>query len=149
VKKTLFRVASAALFAVTAMLMAPTAASAADVYEKKTVTAGSLPSRIGSSDCVQTTGAKVCYDEVGDNWWVQDTAADGASAKAMWTNWLDGQLDPEPYRWGSCTNSLGSGKWGYCAHDYYEGSSLNVQPAVWNLSADVAVRFGPYKNFTA
>jgi hypothetical protein len=148
-RKNLVKVAVACLIGLTAAVVMPTAASAADTYEKNNAVAGNLPSSVSAADCVQTEGAKVCFQSNSDTWWVKDTAADGASAEAMWSNWLDGQLDSEAYRSGSCRNTLGNGQWGYCNKNYYEGSSLRAQPAVWDRSAGVAVRFGPYKHFTA
>lgn len=109
-------VALAATFA----LVTPAQAAS---YEWDTASAGSPPS---GTTCVSMTGAKACFEKNGDKWWVEDTKADGHSATASWTNYLDDGNGYRSYRTGSCVNKLGSGEWGVCNKEYYESGSTNT-----------------------
>jgi hypothetical protein len=132
--------------AIAALLLPATASAAepapADNYptevgvaavELDDAVAGTPPSGL---PCISTTGAKACFEANGDRWWVQDTAADSASAEARWDNYRNGSL----YRSGICRNSLGSGKWGKCNKNYYEDSSLAWIACVYDASEGVLIR---------
>ncbi|WP_298183229.1 hypothetical protein [Saccharomonospora sp.] len=62
--------------------------------------------------------------------------ADGASAVVYWDNYRDGEL----YRYGRCENRLGSGNWGVCNKNYYEGSTLEYQVCVQDFSENRIIR---------
>lgn len=126
-KKRSLLVAIAAMLGLASALVTPGAAMAAG-YEVDHAVAGSVPDGL---NCVSITGAKVCYEHDGDKWWVKDTKEDGASAVAEWVNYRNGVL----YREGSCRNSLGNGKWGYCNKNYYEDSGVYAKVCVVNYSA--------------
>ncbi|EIE98562.1 hypothetical protein [Saccharomonospora glauca] len=82
-------------------------------------------------------GARVCFEPYGDKWWVKDTAADGASAVVTWRNYRNGSL----YRSGQCENRMGSGTWGVCNKNYYEGSDLLFQIHVYDFSEGKEIRY--------
>lgn len=98
-------------------------------YEVDYAVAGSLPPR-SELTCHSVRAVEICYQAYGDRWWVQDQAADGASAAVHWENFRGGSL----YRSGMCVNSLGNGKWGQCNKKYYEDSVLNGFPCVRDRS---------------
>lgn len=100
---------------------------AAAEYEVNVAVAGTLPPR-SQLVCASVPAVEICYQPDGDHWWVQDQAADGASAAVHWENFRGGSL----YRYGICVNSLGNGNWGQCNKDYYEDSVLNGFPCVWD-----------------
>lgn len=104
--------------------------AAAD-YELNYAVAGSRPPR-SELACHSVSAVEICYEAYGDRWWIQDQAADSASAVVYWENFRGGSL----YRSGMCVNSLGNGKWGQCNKNYYENSVLNGFPCVWDRSED-------------
>lgn len=110
-----------------------TGVSAAVETELDRAVAGDPPSGL---ECVSTTGARACFEKQGDKWWVLDTAADSASADAVWQNYRNGSL----HRQGICRNSLGNGKWGVCNKNYYEDSGVRWAACVYDASADVLIR---------
>ncbi|MCW6003452.1 hypothetical protein K1W54_02475 [Micromonospora sp. CPCC 205371] len=76
----------------------------------------------GEYYCVSITGATACFRPTGDDFFVKDTKADGASAVLEWR--YDGYS-----RTGSCINSLGSGKWGWCNKDFTENKTMEFRAA--------------------
>lgn len=111
----------------------PNGVAAAVATEYNQAVAGTPPSGL---PCIKTTGATACFEAYGDKWWVKDTAADSASADAVWQNYRDGSL----YRQGICRNSLGNGEWGVCNKNYYEDSGLRWAACVYDGSEDTLIR---------
>lgn len=109
-------------------------ASAAATLEIDRAKKGTYP---GGLSCVTVTGAQACFEAYGDKWWVKDTAADGASAVVTWRNYRNGSL----YRSGQCENRMGSGTWGVCNKNYYEGSDLLFQIHVYDFSEGKEIRY--------
>jgi len=107
----------------------PTAAAAPEFNR---AVAGFPPNTL---PCIDTPGAKACYNNNDDSWWVLDTARDGASAEARWENERNGGL----YRSGICRNSLGYDKWGVCNKNYYEDSLIRWRACVYNGSTGTLV----------
>ncbi|SFO95288.1 hypothetical protein SAMN02982918_0937 [Saccharomonospora viridis] len=105
----------------------------AAAYEADRAVKGTVPGGLG---CVAITGAQACFEAYGDKWWVKDTVADGASAVVIWDNYRNGSL----YRQGECQNRLGSGNWGVCNKNYYEGSALYFKLCVYDFSEGRAIR---------
>jgi hypothetical protein len=101
----------------------------AAAYEWNVAVAGSVPSGL---HCTERAGAKACFQPNGDKWWVKDTKADGHSATASWENYLCDGSECDLYRDGSCVNELGSGEWGVCNKNYYEGSIVLWQACVYD-----------------
>jgi len=98
-------------------LLVPAAAYAYFGTEVNQAAAVSGPS--GDYVCVTpSTGVTVCFRPLGDDFFVKDTKADGYSAVAAW------QMNGWEPRTGSCVNSLGAGKWGWCNKDLTEGRQL-------------------------
>jgi hypothetical protein len=117
-------------------------ASAAATLEIDRAKKGTYP---GGLSCVTVTGAQACFEAYGDKWWVKDTVADGASAVVYWDNYRNGSL----YRIGRCENRLGSGNWGVCNKNYYEGSTLDYQVCVEDFSEGELIRCSPVRRVTA
>lgn len=91
-------------------------ALAAIVMTSSAVATSAIPAAAGdygpgeSATCVETTGARACYEAYGDRLWVLDTLADGHHAEA----WLS--VDGAGYF--SCASYQGAWYWKVC--DYAE-----------------------------
>lgn len=98
----------------------------------------------GYTRCLGTTGAHVCYQEVGDKWWVRDTERDGRSAVVDWSN----GTSRDHQRWGSCRNKDGAETRRLCNKDYPEGSYLKFRACTYNASSGTwgISDFGRYRN---
>ncbi len=86
--------------------------------------------------CVSTAGAKACYEDAADRWWVYDSLRDFASADARWEVYLNGNY----VRGGICRNSHGVGTWGYCTESYGEDRRVVWQARVYDDSENVLIR---------
>jgi len=128
----LLAVATTSAVLILTLLLSTASAAAVAVEFNRAVASGQSP----MSTCASTTGALACYYQASDTWYVQDTAADGASAEARWENYRNDDL----YRSGICRNSLGNGNWGACNKNYYEDSTLWWRACVYNGSAGTLVR---------
>lgn len=102
-------------------------------YEVDRAVKGTPPADVS---CIEVTGAIACFQQYGDKWWVKDTAADGASAVAVWNNYRNGSL----YRQGQCENRLGAGTWGVCNKNYYEDSVVEWAACVVDFSENRRIR---------
>ncbi|BBB02024.1 hypothetical protein RVR_9712 [Actinacidiphila reveromycinica] len=109
---------------------ADTAVPSVQAYEWNTAVSGSTPPADCLANAISMTGSEACFERYGDVLWVKDTKADGHSATNSWDNYLDGSL----YRRGSCVNKLGSGQWGYCNKDMYEGSVVDYAACVYDAA---------------
>lgn len=69
---------------------------------------------------------RVCFEREGDDFWVYDARADGASAVVSWST-SDGEA-------ADCRNSHGSGTWHECSYDLTEGET--VYWAHWTYDGD-------------
>ena len=133
VRSMLLAVATTSAVLILTLLLSTASAAAVAVEFNRAVASGPPPQ---TTTCASTTGALACYYQASDTWYVQDTAADGASAEARWENYRNGVL----YRSGICRNSLGNGNWGACNKNYYEDSTLWWRACVYNGSAGTLVR---------
>lgn len=89
-----------------------------------------------SAPCVAVVGAKACYEDANDRWWVYDSRRDGASADARWELYLDGV-----YLQGAiCRNSRGYGKWAVCTETFLEQYRLRWQARVYDDSENDLIR---------
>ena len=98
-----------------------------------------------SAPCTETTGAKICYVKDGDKWYVKDTVADGYSALAYWSSYLNHKA----HRRGYCRSGLGSGVWGVCDKNYTEGSVLVAGAVVENFSERRVIRTSEIISFVS
>jgi hypothetical protein len=124
----------AAVATVGALAAGPaTGASAAAPRAEPTIAAetdyavAATPSASVNDNCVSYTGVKACFEKYGDKIWVLDTAPDGYRADGAWHNDLWNGSSWVDYRLGTCRNTLGSGRWGYCNKDFYEDDTLNAK----------------------
>ncbi|NLT55754.1 MAG: hypothetical protein GXX79_14595 [Actinomycetales bacterium] len=96
-----------------------------DLYEWNTAVAGTPPASF--TKCTAKTpgvAAMACYVEGTDDLWVKDTAKDGYSAATEWIMAVPNGISLNIERWGTCVNSLGSGKWGVCRKNFTEDATL-------------------------
>ncbi|MFD6230029.1 hypothetical protein ACFWFZ_24610 [Streptomyces sp. NPDC060232] len=69
--------------------------------------------------CVETEGARVCFEHSGDIIWVKDTKADGLSAV--------GGGHTNYGRYEGCRNKAGHNKWVKCNFDFAEDKKIRME----------------------
>lgn len=117
-----FRLRTLALAATVGVPLALMLPSTALAYGDEANRAAASSGPTGEYYCVSMTGATACFRPTGDDFFVKDTKADGASAVVDW------QFD-DYSRTGSCINSLGNGKWGWCNKDFTEAKDMWIRAA--------------------
>ena len=141
--KSWSRMLATAVLALAAGILINPSPAAAAAWEYNDAVASSGPS--GEYTCYSITGATACYKPYGDIFYVKDTAADSASATAMWYqnynrdwNYWDRQ--------GECRNKLGNGKWGQCNKDFDEEGFVKMVARVVDFSPDPdeIIRYGEW-----
>lgn len=132
----------AGLAAATLALVAPLVITgSASANPGETVSAASLAAGPpASAPCVAVVGAKACYEDAYDRWWVYDSRKDGASADAHWELYLDGVH----LQSAICRNSRGYGKWGVCTNSYLEDYRLRWRARVYDDSKNELIRTSPW-----
>ncbi|MFG2007387.1 hypothetical protein ACGFNU_50380 [Spirillospora sp. NPDC048911] len=82
---------------------------------------------------ITQNAARACWVANGDDWYVQDTRADGHSASVSWEDWAcnDGGSFPcnDLRRKGICRNTFGAGTWAWCNKDYTESDAIYFKAA--------------------
>ncbi|MEU8239691.1 hypothetical protein AB0C07_15720 [Actinoplanes missouriensis] len=122
-----------ALLAVTGTVLINPAPAAAAAWEYNDAVASSAPT--GDFECHSVTGVTACYKPYGDVFYVKDTAADSASATAMW--YMNYNRDWNYWdRQGECRNKLGNGKWGACNKDLDEEAFVKMTGRVVDFSPE-------------
>ncbi|MEO3820571.1 hypothetical protein [Plantactinospora sp. B24E8] len=117
--------AAAVLMGVAGLPVATPAAAAPPPLEwewNDAVQVGGFP---GAPDllCSQIDYGTACFLPYGDQFYVQDGLADGASVVAEWRVYVDGSV----YRRGRCRISLGAGKVGVCNKDLPENREMEIR----------------------
>jgi hypothetical protein len=72
-----------------------------------------------------------CFEVQGDDFWVYDARADGASGVVVW--WTTG-LNAS---YGECRNAHGNGTWHECTYDLHEGDRIDWEH--WTFDGDTGV----------
>ncbi|MFI5932912.1 hypothetical protein [Actinoplanes sp. NPDC051494] len=133
--RKMFASFAAVAVAVVASLTIAAPASAAHAFEadKAVATSAIPPVCIG----LGSPGGCGFFVSDGDHFFVKDSLSDGHSAAIYWHKYLASSPNTL-YRWGSCVNSLGSGKMGQCNKNFTEGSKVEYKICTFEVGSVVS-----------